>query len=68
MTFTQRRNLNENKGVKMYEQIKNLGVSLDTRLTYKLYFEMIANKAIRPLWTYRRYVGGTWGLKLKMLL
>ncbi|KAL1447090.1 hypothetical protein WDU94_000567 [Cyamophila willieti] len=72
--FTLKRNLEElrpphlfNKRLEMVKEVKYLGVTLDTKLTWNPHLTRITNKCTRALMMCRRTFGKSWGLKPHMM-
>ncbi|XP_055714430.1 uncharacterized protein LOC129808685 [Phlebotomus papatasi] len=67
--FTRRRKVNldnillEGTIIEIKQEVKYLGLMLDSKLTWNAHITYITNKAIKALWTCRKMVGQKWGLK-----
>ena len=73
--FTRRRNKEGIRTLKMFEQviplvneIRYLGIILDSKLNWKSHIDNRYNKATKILGQCRRFVGQNWGLKPKYML
>ncbi|XP_053982726.1 uncharacterized protein LOC128878499 [Hylaeus volcanicus] len=70
--FTRRRNLTlrpptlSRVELKLSREVRYLGVTLDSRLTWKSHITKQAQKATAASWACRRMFGRTWGLKPEM--
>lgn len=72
--FTRRRNPLGGRSLYLYgapltagREVKYLGVTLDTGLTFKPHLDRITNRAVTALWTCRRMFGRKWGLNPRMI-
>ncbi|MCP4831423.1 MAG: hypothetical protein GY886_04310 [Gammaproteobacteria bacterium] len=72
--FTRRRNQNGftaptifGQALQRSEQVKLLGLILDSQLNWKAHTEHSYTKAIRAFWQCRRCVGSTWGLSPRVM-
>ncbi|XP_055698849.1 uncharacterized protein LOC129799159 [Phlebotomus papatasi] len=67
--FTRRRKVNldnillEGTIIEIKQEVKYLGLMLDSKLTWNAHITCITNKSIKALWTCRKMVGQKWGLK-----
>ena len=53
--------------LELSREAKHLGVVLDQKLTWKPHLEKVLKKATAAIWTCRRLLGRTWGLKPRMI-
>lgn len=71
--FTRKRNLISEpisfEGVEIAysTEVKYLGVTLDTKLTWNAHLEKVYTKAIRALWTCSSYCGRNWGINPRVM-
>jgi hypothetical protein len=72
--FTKRRKLGRYRLPQMYneplvlrQEVKYLGVILDSKLSWKKQVLRVAQRAVATLWQLRRVVARTWGLKPRVL-
>lgn len=74
ITFTRKRLLTHMKPIRLAgvtinqkQEVKYLGVTLDSKLTWKKHAEVVVSKATRALMVCRSLAGKTWGCKPKTL-